>query len=101
VLVVAADTDGEAAALLAIVERQRSAAASAFVWRLRALGRLRSTLDVDRATAIVELLMDPLPYLRLVQQHAWTPGEYAAHLQQIAGATLLGSARTRRRSSST
>jgi AcrR family transcriptional regulator len=89
VLVIAADSDPEAAALLTTVERQRTHGARAFVTRLHAIGGVRPDLDVDRASAIVELLMDPLPYRRLVLQRRWTIAEYTGYLQQTATATLL------------
>jgi AcrR family transcriptional regulator len=89
VLVIAADSDPEAAALLTTVEQQRTHGARAFVARLHAIGGLRPDLDVDRASAIIELLMDPLPYRRLVQQRGWTTAEYTGYLQQTATATLL------------
>ena len=82
VLVVAADADPEAAALLATTEQQRTHGARAFVTRLEAIGGLRPELDVDRATAIAELLMDPMPYRRLVLLRGWTPEEYTEYLQQ-------------------
>ena len=68
VLVVAADADPEAAALARpTVEQQRTQAAQAFVDRgSQEIGGLRRELDVDRADAIAELLMDPMPYRRLV-----------------------------------
>ena len=66
VLVVAADADPEAAAILATTEQQRRHGALALVTRLEAIGGLRPGLDVDRAAAITEVLMDPLPYRRLV-----------------------------------
>ena len=46
-------------------------------------------LDVDRAAAITELLMDPMPYRRLVLLRGWTPEEYTEYLQTVAAATLL------------
>jgi AcrR family transcriptional regulator len=54
VLVIAADSDPEAAALLTTVEQQRTHGARAFVARLHAIGGLRPDLDVDRARAIAE-----------------------------------------------
>jgi AcrR family transcriptional regulator len=89
VLVVAADADPEAAALLATAEQQRSHGALAFVTRLEAVSGLRAGLDADRAAAIAELLMDPLPYRRLVLLRGWTPEEYTEYLQRMARAALL------------
>ena len=89
VLVVAADADPEAAALLATAEQQRAHGARTFVARLDAIGGLRPDLDVDRAAAIAELLMDPMPYRRLVLLRGWTPDEYTEYLQRMAAAALL------------
>jgi AcrR family transcriptional regulator len=89
VLVVAADTDPDAAALLALLEQQRTHGAHAVATRLHAIHGLRPTLDVDRAAAIADLLIDPLPYRRLVQQRGWTPDEYTDYLRHTAAAALL------------
>jgi AcrR family transcriptional regulator len=99
VVVVAADTDPEAAALLSTLEQQRAQGARAFVTRLHTIGGLRPSLDLDRASAIVDLLMDPVPYRRLVQLRGWTMAEYTEYLEQAAVAALLprGTRRPRRR----
>jgi AcrR family transcriptional regulator len=89
VLVVAADADPEAATLLTTVEQQRASGARTFVTRLDALGGLRPRLDVDRGAAIAEVLMDPMPYRRLVLLRGWTPEEYTECLQRMAAAALL------------
>jgi AcrR family transcriptional regulator len=89
VLVVAADSDPEAAALLSTVEDQRAGGARSVAGHLHDLGGLRSDLDVERAAAIIELLMDPLPYRRLVQLHGWTTAEYTEYLRRTAAALLL------------
>ena len=89
VLVVAADADPEAATILTTVEHQRTHGARAFVTRLKAIDGLRPPLDIDRATAIAELLMDPMPYRRLVLLRGWTPEEYTDFLQRTAAAALL------------
>jgi AcrR family transcriptional regulator len=89
VLVVAADADPEAAAILTTTEQQRTHGARTFTTRLDAIGGLRPELDIDRATAIAELLMDPMPYRRLVQRCGWTPEEYTEYLQRTAAAALL------------
>ena len=98
VLVVAADADPAAAALLSAVDEQRAQAARVFLTRLRRIGGLRPSLDPDRATAIADLLMHPLPYRRLVQLWGWTIAEYTEYLQQAAAAALLppGTRRPRR-----
>ena len=89
VLVVAADADPEAAAIVATTEQQRRHGALTLVTRLEAIGGLRPGLDADRAAAITEVLMDPLPYRRLVLLRGWTPEEYTEFLQQTAAAALL------------
>jgi AcrR family transcriptional regulator len=100
VLVVAADADPDAAALLSAIDEQRAQGARVFVTRLSTIGGLRPSLDADRASAIADLLMDPLPYRRLVQLWAWTTAEYTEYLQQAAAAALLapGTRRPRRKS---
>jgi AcrR family transcriptional regulator len=99
VLVVAADADPEAAALLASVDQQRAQGAHAFVTRLHTIGGLRPSLDPDRASAIADVLMDPLPYRRLVQLRGWTTAEYTEYLQEAAAGALLapGTKRPRRK----
>ena len=89
VLVVAADADPEAAAVLTAVEEQRTHGARAFVTQLEAIGGLRPGLDVERGAAIAEVLMDPMPYRRLVVLRGWTSEEYADYLQRTAAIALL------------
>jgi AcrR family transcriptional regulator len=88
VLVIAADADPEAALLLETFEDQRAGGARAVVDRLAELGGLNPDLRVDEATAIADLLMDPLHHRRLVQKHRWTPQAYTTYLQQVAAAML-------------
>ena len=89
VLVVAADGDPEAAELLATTNRQRAGGALSVTTRLDALGGLRPGLDVAGAAAIADVLIDPMPYQRLVVQHGWTFEAYVEHLQRITAASLL------------
>ncbi len=89
VLVVAADADSEAAAILATADQQRWHGTRVFTARLQAIGGLRAGLDVARAAAIAEVLIDPLPYRRLVLLRGWTPAEYTELMQRIAAAALL------------
>ena len=88
VLMVAADADPEAADLL---ETSSSSAAGRPGLRHppRRPRRAATGLDVERATAIAELLMDPLPYRRLVVLRGWTLEEYTGYLQRMAAAALL------------
>ena len=53
------------------------------------LGGLRPGLDPEQAAAIADLLIDPLPYRRLVKQHGWTPEAYTRYLQRAAADALL------------
>jgi AcrR family transcriptional regulator len=89
VLVIAADTDRQAAELLDTVEHQRFSGAEALVGRIADLGGLRPGLDKQRAAAIADLLIDPAPYRHLVLRHGWTPDQYTEHLQRIATSALL------------
>jgi AcrR family transcriptional regulator len=89
VVVVAADADPDAAALLATLDRQRADGARSVTSRLAALGGLRPSLDVPDAAAIADVLIDPMPYQRLVVKHAWPFDRYVEHLQRIAAAALL------------
>jgi hypothetical protein len=57
--------------------------------RLEALGALRRGLEVDQAAAIADVLMDPMPYRRLVETRGWTFEAYVEYLQRIAAASLL------------
>jgi AcrR family transcriptional regulator len=90
VLVVAADGDADAAALLATTDEQRVDGARAIVTRLDSAGGLRSGLGLDEAAAILDVLIDPMPYRRLVVLRGWTFEAYADYIQQTAVASLLG-----------
>ncbi len=89
VLVVAADSDPEAAALLATLEGQRAQGASAVISRMAELGGLRPDIDAEQAAAIADLLIDPMPYRRLVELCGWTPEAFTQYLQRAAAAALL------------
>jgi AcrR family transcriptional regulator len=89
VLLVAADADPDAAALLATTDAQRSAGALAVARRIEAMGGLRPGLDTTAAAAMLDVLVDPMPYRRLVTLHAWPFAAYEAHLQALAAASLL------------
>jgi AcrR family transcriptional regulator len=89
VLVVAADSDAGAAELLADTDRQRAEGDRAFVERLDELGALRSSTDVEHATAVVDLFIDPALYRRLVGVHGWPFERYVAHVQYLATVSLL------------
>jgi AcrR family transcriptional regulator len=89
VLTVAADGDSEAAALQATSEANRSGGARDFVSRLADLGGLRDDLSLERAAAIAEILMDPVPSRRLVIERGWTVDEYVDYVERMARAAFL------------
>jgi hypothetical protein len=89
VLTVAADGDSEAAALQATSEANRSGGARDFVARLADLGGLRDDLSLERAAAIAEILMDPVPSRRLVIERGWTVDEYVDYVERMARAAFL------------
>jgi AcrR family transcriptional regulator len=89
VLVVAADADPDAAALLATTDDQRAEGARDVVGRVADLGALRSDLDPEQAAAIADVLIDPALYQRLVGTWGWTFETYVGHLQRMAAVSLL------------
>jgi AcrR family transcriptional regulator len=88
-VVVAADADADAAALLATTDEQRIKGARTVAERLARLGGLHPSLDVEQAAAIADVLIDPTLYRRLVGVRHWTFETYVKHLQRIACASLL------------
>ena len=62
--------------------------ALAFVTRLDDIGGLRHDLDLDRASALAAIMMDPMPYRRLVLDAGWSFDEYADCVQRMARAAL-------------
>ena len=89
VLVVAADSDPEAADLLATADGQRIEGARAITGRIAALDGLREGLDVARAADIADVLIDPMPYRRLVGTRRWPFKSYVAELQRLASESIL------------
>jgi AcrR family transcriptional regulator len=89
VLIVAADRDPDAADLLRTTDEQRAEGAGAVMQRLDALGALRPDLDVDRAAAIADVLIDPMIYRRFVVTRGWPFEAYDDYLHRIAAASLL------------
>jgi AcrR family transcriptional regulator len=89
VLVVAADADPEAAALLATTDDQRAEGARHVVGRVADLGGLPPGLGSEQAAAIADVLIDPMLYRRLVGTWGWTFETYVGHLQRMATAFLL------------
>ena len=90
VLVVAADVDPEAAEVHATSERNRLSGAEAFVHRLHAIGGLRAGLTVEEAVPTALVLMDPALHRTLVRQHGWSSEAYAAWIERVALAELVG-----------
>jgi AcrR family transcriptional regulator len=89
VLVVAADTDPEAAGVHAESERDRLRGAELIVARLSATDGLRPGLSTERAVASALVLMDPAAHRTLVREHGWTRAEYADWIERAAVAELL------------
>ena len=89
VLVVAADADPDAAALLATTDDQRAEGARDVVGRVADLGGLQPDLDSEQAAAIADVLIDPTLYQRLVGTWGWTFETYVEHLQRMAAVSLL------------
>jgi AcrR family transcriptional regulator len=97
VVVVASDSDPEAAELRAVNERNRIDGARWFAEHLESIGALRTELDVDRATSIAAVLMDPVPAGRLVHDAGWSVDEYLDYLTRTASAALLNAGGPARR----
>ena len=57
--------------------------------RVEALGGLRPGLDIDHAAAIADVLIDPMPYRRLVIMRRWKFADFVAYQQHAAAASLL------------
>lgn len=89
VVLVAADTEPDAAALLAETDRQRAVGNEELVDRLVELDALRADLDPAQAAAIADLLIDPSLYRRLVSTHHWPYDAYVAYLQRMAVTSLI------------
>jgi AcrR family transcriptional regulator len=85
----AAEADPEVAAVHATSERNRLRGARAVVAHLDEIGGLRAGLDVDRATEAAAVLMDPMPYRRLVADAGWRFDDYVALVERMAAAALL------------
>ena len=90
VLAVAADVDPEAEQVHATSERNRLGGAEAFVRRLHDIGGLRPGLTVEDAVPTALVLMDPAVHRTMVRTHGWSQEEYAAWVERIALAELVG-----------
>ena len=89
VLVVAADADPDVATLLSTSDAQRIDGARRVVDRVAEVGGLRPGLTTDVASAILDVLIDPMNYRRFVGIHGWSPNAYVQHLQAMATAAIL------------
>ncbi len=89
VMISAAAVDDEIAELLRVSEEQRRGGALGFVGGLASIGGLRDGLDPGHAADVCAVLMDPMPYERLVLGSGWTMEEYAAWVHAVVVATIL------------
>lgn len=89
VVLVAADADPDVATLMATTDKHRFEGARQVIGRIAELGGLRPDLTINEAAAILDVLIDPLNYRRLVTLHNWTPDAYARHLKNMATASTL------------
>ena len=92
VLQTAAEADPEVAEVHATSEQNRLRGARALVSHLDEIGGLRAGLDVDRAAEAAAVLMDPMPYRRLVVDAGWDFDDYVALVERMSAAALLGHA---------
>jgi AcrR family transcriptional regulator len=89
VLYAAADSDPEAAQLLADEGRGRMYGATAFISHLASLDGLAAGVSEPRAAELCWALMDGHLYHLLVTEQSWTPAAFARWLADSLGATLL------------
>lgn len=84
--------DETAAALLEERLSARHRAMGRVVEQLAREARLRPGLSVERGTDILWSLLNPLHYDNLVASRGWSQKEYAAHVDTMVRAALLGEA---------
>jgi len=89
VLATAAQTDAEAADLLAEIRRQRHTGQSRIVAALIERGALDPTLDPAEASDFVYLLWSPDTHRTLTVERGWTPQQYENWLARAMRSTLL------------
>lgn len=89
VMAAAADADPEVAKVHRVSEHGRRRGARSLVTGLEAIGGLRSGRDVEHATAIVGVVMEPVNYQRLVVEAGWSVEEYAGWMEETVVAALL------------
>lgn len=93
VLYAAADSDPEAAQLLADEGRGRMYGATAFINHLTSLEGLADGVSEQRAAELCWALMDGHLYHLLVTEQSWTPAAFARWMADSLAATLLKPAR--------
>lgn len=89
VLVLASDTDAEAAALKGVADANRLFGAQQFIRHLAAIGGLRRGVTRAAAADVCWLYMDPMLYNRLVVERRWSVSRYEAFLRNALAAALL------------
>lgn len=89
VVVAAADTDADAAALLERSAAERLAGARAFAGHLQAIGGLRADLPPEQAADVLWTLNDGAAYRQLVLDRGWTVAAFRDWLVRVAVASLL------------
>ena len=92
ILLSAAGSDPEAAALLAEYTRQRQEGQGQIALSLARSGALRPELKERDAADIIHALMSPEVYRLLVDERAWPPGRYEQWLKDILTDQLLAAA---------
>jgi AcrR family transcriptional regulator len=97
ILLGAADSDPEAAALLADYTRQRQAGQGQIALSLARSGALRPELKEQDAADIIHALMSPEVYRLLVDDRAWSRERYEQWLQAILIDQLLAAPAAGRR----
>ena len=91
ILVGAAGSDAEAAALLAEYTRRRDSGQGQIAGLLARTGALRPELTERDAADIIHALMSPELYRMLVIERGWSPGRYEKWLAEALAAQLLPS----------
>jgi hypothetical protein len=89
ILVSAAGSDPDAAALLAELTRQRQQGQAQFARSLARVGALRPKLRERDAAAIIHALTLPEVYRLLVCDHGWAPERYEQWLTETLISQLL------------
>lgn len=89
VLIAAADTDDDAAALLERSATERWAGARAFATHLGAIGGLRDGLPVEEAADLLWTLNDGAAYRRLVLDRRWSAAAFREWMVRVARASVL------------